>query len=361
MNWRSSDMRFEVDPYRAEPPPRWLRLLAVLINVLIWPGVGHFVLGRFARGAFWILLTVICALGGPLVIPLTPPIILAVLIGPRLLSAIDAAFARYYMAPTGNQLVLGILACLGGIGVITFLAGRFYLEPFQIASTGMSPTLTAGDYLYVNKLAYEMGDIQRSDIAVFTHPCDVQSTLINRVVALGGDTVEVRCDVLYVNGKPLPHHQVEARTAYWSLEDQGWREQSASRHVEDQGGQSYEIFLPPGAGAGEAAAADRGGHDFPEDNRPDCSAYGDGEAGRGRDLGRIEGAGGAPGACAPYRHYVVPPGHVFVMGDNRGTSADSRVWGPVPVENIVGKAFGIWWSIGAPSEGIRWQRIGAIQ
>lgn len=362
MNWTSSADRFEVDPYRPDPPPRWLRLLAVLINILIWPGVGHFVLGRFMRGTFWILVTVICTLAGPLVIPLTAPIILAVLFGPRLLAALDAAIVRYYMAPTGNQLVLGILVCLGGIGLITFLAGRFYLEPFQISSTGMSPTLAAGDYLYVNKLAYQIDDIQRSDVAVFTHPCDANLTLINRVVALEGDTIEMRCEHLYLNGKEVPLKQLEARTTYWSLGEQGWREQAASRMVETLDGYEHEIFMTPAPAPGDPpSAGDRAVPDFPGDSAPDCSRYGDGEGDRQRDLGKIVGSGGTPGQCAPYRHYVVPAGHVLVMGDNRDTSADSRVWGPVPVDNIIGKAFGIWWSSGAPAEGIRWDRIGAIE
>jgi signal peptidase I len=365
MDWTSSAARFEVDPYRPDPPPRWLRLLAVLINILIWPGVGHFVLGRFLRGTFWILVSVICTLAGPLAIPLTPPIILAVLFGPRLLSALDAAIVRYYAAPTGNQLVLGILVCLGGIGLVTFLAGRYYLEPFQISSTGMSPTLAAGDYLYVNKLAYQLDDIRPSDVAVFTHPCDAGSTLINRVVALEGDTVEMRCERLYINGKQVPVEQLEARTRYWTLGEQGWREQFARRVVETLDGHQHEIFMAVAPAAGEPATGggDRAVAEFPGESPPDCSAFGDGEGDRQRDLGSIRGSGsgGGAGQCAPFRHYVVPAGHVFVMGDNRATSADSRVWGPVPVENVIGKAFGIWWSSGAPAEGIRWDRIGAIE
>ncbi len=364
MNWRtSSALQYEVDPYLPDPPPRWLRLMAVIVNVLIWPGIGHFVLGRFARGGFWIALTVIFLLGSPLAIPLTPPIILAVLFGPRLLSAIDSALIGFYRAPSGNQFVLGILVCLGAIGAITFFARQYYLEAFQIASTGMSPTLATGDHLYVNKLAYRLDEIQRADVIVFAHPCDPTSTFIKRVVAVEGDQVEVRCGILHINGAPAARQQIEPRTSYWSLEEEGWREQTASLQVETIDGRMFHLFLPAAAsGDGETAASDGpASHDFPGESLPDCAAFGDAEADKGRELGKIEGAGPGGDGCAPHRRYIVPAGHVFVMGDNRANSADSRVWGPVPVEAIIGKAFGIWWSNGAPAEGIRWDRIGAIQ
>lgn len=363
MNWRtSSALQYEVDPYLPDPAPRWLRLMAVIVNVLIWPGIGHFVLGRFARGAFWIALTVILMLGSPLVIPLTPPIILAVLFGPRLLSAIDTAFISFYRAPSGNQFVLGILVCLGAVGAITFFARQYYLEAFQIASTGMSPTLAPGDHLYVNKLAYQLDEIQRADVIVFAHPCEPASTFIKRVVALEGDKVEVRCGVLHVNGVAVPRQQIEPRTPYWSLDEEGWRQQTASVHVESLDGRDYHLFQPAAAPEGEAPPPDGPtAQDFPGQDLPDCAAFGNPEADKGRELGKIEGTGAGGDGCAPHRHYIVPPGHVFVMGDNRAISADSRVWGPVPVQDIIGKAFGIWWSNGAPSEGIRVDRIGAIQ
>jgi signal peptidase I len=363
MNWRtSSSFQYEVDPYRPDAAPRWLRLLAVFINVLIWPGIGHFAMGRFARGAFWIALSVILMLGSPLAIPLTPPIILAVLFGPRLLSAIDTSFIGFYRAPSGNQFVLGILVCLGAVGAITFFARQYYLEAFQIASTGMSPTLAPGDHLYVNKLAYQLDEIQRADVIVFAHPCEPASTYIKRVVALEGDKVEVRCGVLHVNGVPLPRQQLEPRTSYWSLDEEGWRQQTASLQIESIDGRDHHLFLPAPPGAGDPAANDGpAAQDFPGQELPSCAAFGDGEADKGRELGAIEGAGPGGDGCAPHRHYVVPSGHVFVMGDNRASSADSRVWGPVPVEAIIGKAFGIWWSHGAPAEGIRWDRIGAIE
>jgi signal peptidase I len=67
----------------------------------------------------------------------------------------------------------------------------------------------------------------------------------------------------------------------------------------------------------------------------------------------------ARSACAPHAHYVVPPGQVFALGDNRDNSADSRLWGPVPVDHVIRRAHGIWWSH-RPMTGIRLDRLGPL-
>ena len=281
-----------------------------------------------------------------------------------------------------------------GIAIlIAVLLRGFVVEAFKIPSGSMLPTMEIGDHIFVNKVVYGMRipftrtklldwrQPERGEVIVFINPCTPEKDYIKRVVAVGGDTVEVRCDLLYINGERVPTEHVddEGVCEHWDLNSRlgdSWRMEPCSLYRETLGDHTFDVIHPPNRPevmeklqAGDRPnGVDLGYQDFPSSRGvPDCAPHEDqrGPEQRERSRGRIELS--VPerdlfeGPCAPVRRYVVPEGHVFVMGDNRDNSHDSRTWGVVPIENIKGKALFIWWSK-KPGEqgGIQWQRMGQI-
>ena len=200
--------------------------------------------------------------------------------------------------------------------LIVFLLRSFLVEPFKIPSSSMVPTLLVGDFILVNKFTYgirlpvvnkkvvEIGSPHRGDVMVFRYPEDPSLDYIKRVVGLPGDRLEYRNKRLTINGTQVPMRQIDD---YLSKE----RMQFSRRYLETLNGVEHEILLDEDAPAFVAPS-----RAFPYAGN--CNY----------NMGGL--------AC------TVPPGHYFAMGDNRDNSSDSRVWGFVPDENIVGKAFFIW-------------------
>jgi signal peptidase I len=200
--------------------------------------------------------------------------------------------------------------------LIVFLLRSFLVEPFKIPSSSMVPTLLVGDFILVNKFTYgiripvanrkviEIGSPRRGDVMVFRYPEDPSLDYIKRVVGLPGDRIEYRSKRLSVNGVPVPTRQIDD---YLSRE----RMQFSRRYVETLDGSQHEILLEE-----DTLAALMPSRTFPYTGNCNYNMNGL--------------------AC------TVPPGHYFMMGDNRDNSSDSRVWGFVPDENIVGRAFFIW-------------------
>lgn len=276
-----------------------------------------------------------------------------------------------------------------GIAILiaAFLRG-FVVEAFKIPSGSMIPTMEIGDHIFVNKFIYgiripftniklvDFKDPALGDVIVFENPCEPDKDFIKRIVAGPGDTVEVRCNILYVNGEAVPAELVDDGVMHWDHNELigEWRQRSATLHRESLGDAIYYTLYDvdrPHKDAAIEADPDapysryRDPRDFPGHRVPACDADAyRSEADRERSLGVLETV--APeahqdGPCAPQRHYVVPKGHVFTLGDNRQNSRDSREWGPVPIENIKGKALFIWWSSKpAKAGGIQWDRIGKV-
>lgn len=199
--------------------------------------------------------------------------------------------------------------------LIVLVLRSFLVEPFQIPSSSMVPTLLVGDYILVNKYAYgirlpvlntkviDVGEPQRGDVMVFFPPND-HRYFIKRVIGLPGDHIVYRDKVLYVNGEEMP--------------------------------QTLIAQLPPLAPT----------YQILEENLASVTHV------VRKDLRRH---------IPDNFETTVSPGHYFMMGDNRDNSSDSRVWGEVPERNIVGNAFAIWmhWEglLSLPS----FSRMGAIQ
>jgi signal peptidase I len=211
--------------------------------------------------------------------------------------------------------------------LIVLLLRSFLAEPFRIPSGSMMPTLLVGDFILVNKYVYglrlpvlnkkvlEMGEPQRGDVVVFRYPRNPRVDYIKRVVGLPGDHISYRNKTLYVNGAPQPQSPV----GEYAASGAGSRMTGAQERVEMLGDRRHAILVNP---------------ELP-DFGPGCQVL---------MFGEIQ----------------VPEGHYFAMGDNRDNSNDSRCWGLVPEENLVGRAFGIWMSFDAERSDawFAWDRIG---
>lgn len=204
--------------------------------------------------------------------------------------------------------------------LIVFLLRSFLFEPFRIPSGSLEPTLLMGDFILVNKFDYGIrlpvthtklfgnGAPHRGDIMVFRWPPNPKYNFIKRVIGLPGDHISYLNKELYINGQKIPQRFLQESMA----EDESGSFWQAIENQENLLGVKHRIFIDAGQ--------------------------------QSRDLNDI----------------TVPEGMYFVMGDNRDRSADSRYWGFVPDNHIVGKASLIWLSWNSAKTTVRWNRIGQI-
>ncbi len=181
-------------------------------------------------------------------------------------------------ATSRRQIPDGVLAAAAA-AVLVFVVRAMAIQPYNVTSGSMAPTLDRGDAVLVNRLVYRLRPPRRGDVIVFRYPQDEGWSFVKRVVGVPGDVVSARDGRLWVNGAPV----------------------------------TEPFAIPAGTGGGPALSVD------------------------------------------PRR---IPPGQLFVLGDNPGPSLDSRFWGPVDERNVIGSAFLVYWSRGPRWWDIRWERIG---
>jgi len=231
-------------------------------------------------------------------------------------------------------------AFLTAILVALFLRG-FVVEAFKIPSKSMVPTLMVGDHIFVNKFAYgirlpfskhwltQFKEPKRGDVVVFKYPLDESTDFIKRVVGLPGDKLKFQDGDVIVNGQKLEEVPLKI----------SGRDPSNKR----------ELLLAPNP-------------PFPEGDKftkvpysPEWEEF-DYYLERLGDHTHIKQENGS--FLREGEEITVPPNHFFAMGDNRGNSSDSRVWGPVPMENLKGRAMLIWLSWDHDQGGVRYDRFG---
>ena len=217
--------------------------------------------------------------------------------------------------------------------LVVFLLRSFLFEPFKIPSGSMKPTLLVGDLILVNKYYYGVRlpvinkkivanhEPQRGDVMVFRYPKDTSTDYIKRVIGVPGDEISFREQRLYLNGVLAPIEQTPPPGFY----DDELR-LYFPEYQEKLGDVTHRILLDV--------------HSQPFYGQEDKITF------PFRENCRYSAEGVT---CK------VPPGHYFMMGDNRDNSQDSRWWGFVPDENIVGKAFFVWMNFG------NLKRIGGFQ
>lgn len=216
---------------------------------------------------------------------------------------------KFYASQLG-QLVVALL--------VVFAVRSSIVEPFKIPSGSMIPTLHVGDFIFVNKFAYgfrlpfsdylgsqvqliKRAPPKRGDIIVFLFPKDESIHYIKRVIGVPGDTIEIRNKIIYVNGKKLETTETDLKIKTDTLNEVG-----DSRYGENH----IKLFKET---VGETS------HLMMVDTQNEYT----------NDFGPI----------------TVPEERLFVMGDNRDFSNDSRFWGYVPYENVSGRAELIWLSL----------------
>lgn len=298
--------------------------LAVGLSILM-PGVGHVYSGKMLRG---LVFGLIYAMGIPVALGLlayvsptstvTFGLLMAVAaLGVVVGAAVDAHrlacrtrsdyTLKAYNCP-GIYVLLGLMIQGSCLGYALHVRSTLF-EAFRVPAASEYPNIVPNDRLLADKIAYRKADPEVGDVVIFRPPSETwRMNYIKRIVALGGDTVEIKDGVLYVNDKALPRRQLGPGRTHVRNDDGSVRVMEGDIFAETNGRVTYKILLK--SGRSEAVS------DFPK--------------------------------------MTVPEHYCFVLGDNRDYSFDSRQFGPIPYAVIVGRADYIYW----PAD--TWARFGRI-
>jgi len=298
--------------------------LTVTLSVIM-AGLGHIYCGRFVKGLVLAFLTCIFVpvLFGRLSVS-NDSVRIAVIITALFASSavwlfaiIDSGYtakhtADSYTLKDYNRWYVYVLLVMMGTGGSTQIAFNIrmnLLEAFRVPSASNYPTIDPNDRFLANKIAYKHSDPKRGDLIVFINPENRRINYIKRVVAVAGDTVEIKDGQLYVNDEKLQRQMLAQSTLDNIRVEVKGEPLEGDVFYETNGNAKYKIFLarPP----------------------DDYTSF---------DFAKI----------------TVPEHHCFVLGDNRVNSYDSRHFGPVPLATVKGRADYIYW----PAKD--WSRFGRI-
>ena len=203
--------------------------------------------------------------------------------------------------------------------LVVWVLRSFLIQPYRVPTGSLEPTVMPGDFIAVSQFSYglhfpvinkkliNVGEPHRGDIALFRWPVNPNIVFVKRVVGLPGEHIVYKNKILYINGVKANQKFIKSTYDYGNAPGQ---KRLVYEMQENLGGVKHDIYIQPVGGET-----------------------------RNYDI-------------------TVPPHEYFMMGDNRDNSDDSRSWGFVPEQNLIGKAFAIWMSWDPVHHNIRWHRIG---
>jgi signal peptidase I len=300
-----------------EPQPS-MQIATVLGLFGVW-GTGHFYLGQTKRAVLWLVLPMALVISWGLALsPLGRVLGYGVVFGvwtfgilaTWLASLIDLRrIPKTRLRRTDSFKVLGFwVTGVFFTVVVRFLLRGFVIEAFKSPAGSMEPTLLVGDHIMADKVVFASRKPKRGEVIIFRYPEHRDQDFVKRVIAVPGDTLEVKSGHPWLNGWEVPHCLVGKGTLPSS-------DSEGEFHLEFLDGEAYLTFFDPRAM-------------FAEMQGP----------------------------------FIVKSGEVWVMGDNRNNSHDSRMWfggqgGGVPYDDVIARALFCWLSTN--NEGIDWSRYGA--